>query len=275
MPALTRFVLRHKALVALFWLVVAVAGVMTIGGTTHRMTNNFAMPGQAFKVDNQIAREYGNGGSQAPYLPVLTVPAGQRVTDPAVAAETGRVFAALARAIPGRADRRLRDDAQRAFVTRDGRSTFALVFTAPATGFGGPDLGPAIAARHDRGRAGRLARRGHRLAAAGQREAVRVQGHRDHGRGDDRVAGRAGHPGAGVRQLPGAAAAAHRRHLGAGHVPARGRADRDHRGQPDRGVPDRADRARRGDRLLAARGQPLAGGAGGGPGQRRPPCPRR
>ena len=85
MPALTRFVLRHKALVALLWLAVAVAGVMTVGGTTHRMTNDFSMPGQAFTVDNQIVREYGNGGSQAPYVPVLTVAPGERVTDPAVA----------------------------------------------------------------------------------------------------------------------------------------------------------------------------------------------
>ena len=92
MTALTRFVLRHKALVALFWVVVAAVGVMTISGTTHRMTNNFAMPGQAFKVNNQIASQYGNGGSQAPYLPVITVPAGQKVTDPATAAATGRAF---------------------------------------------------------------------------------------------------------------------------------------------------------------------------------------
>ena len=48
MPALTRFVLRHKALVALLWLVVAAAGVMTVGGTTHRLTNKFSMPGQSF-----------------------------------------------------------------------------------------------------------------------------------------------------------------------------------------------------------------------------------
>jgi RND superfamily putative drug exporter len=74
MPALTRFVLRHKALVTLFWVVVAAVGVMTISGTTHRMTNNFSMPGQAFKVDNQIVGRYGNGGSQAPYVPVITVP---------------------------------------------------------------------------------------------------------------------------------------------------------------------------------------------------------
>ena len=144
MPALTRFVLRHKALVTLFWVVVAAAGVMTISGTTHRMTNDFAMPGQAFKVDNQIASQYGNGGSQAPYLPVITVPAGQKVTDPATAAATGRAFAALARAIPGV---RIADYATThnpAFVTRDGRSTFALVYTAPVAGFGGPNLGPVI-----------------------------------------------------------------------------------------------------------------------------------
>ena len=144
MPALTRFVLRHKALVALFWVVVAAVGVMTISGTTHRMTNNFAMPGQAFKVDNQIASQYGNGGSQAPYLPVITVPAGQKVTDPATASATGRAFAALARAIP---DVRIADYATThnpAFVTSDGRSTFALVYTATVSGFGGSNLGPAI-----------------------------------------------------------------------------------------------------------------------------------
>jgi putative drug exporter of the RND superfamily len=144
MTALTRFVLRHKALVALFWVAVTAAGVMTIGGTTHRMTNTFAMPGQAFRVDNQIVRQYGNGGSQTPYVPVITVPAGQRVTDPAVAAATGRAFAAAARAVPGA---RIADYAtthDRAFLTRDGRSTFALVYTAPVTGFGGPSLGPVI-----------------------------------------------------------------------------------------------------------------------------------
>ncbi|MGI9009205.1 MAG: MMPL family transporter [Streptosporangiaceae bacterium] len=144
MPSLTRFVLRHKALVALFWLVVAVAGVLTIGGTTHRMTNNFAMPGQAFKVDNQITRSYGDGGSQTPYVPVLTVPAGESVTGKAAAAQAGRAFAAAAAALP---HARLADYAttgDRAFVTRDGRTTFALIYTPAVAGFGGSDLGPAI-----------------------------------------------------------------------------------------------------------------------------------
>jgi putative drug exporter of the RND superfamily len=144
MTTLTRFVLRHKALVALFWVAVAAAGVLTISGTTHRMTNSFAMPGQAYRVDNQIARQYGNGGSQPPYVPVITAPAGEAITGPAAAAATGRAFGALERAIP---DVRIADYATTrspAFVTRDGRSTFALVYTTPVNGFGGANLVPVI-----------------------------------------------------------------------------------------------------------------------------------
>src|SRR5690242_2032558 len=138
MQVLTRFVLRHKALVALTWLLIAVAGVMTVSGTTHRMVNDFSMPGQAFKVDNQIVKQYGNGGSQAPYLPVLTVPAGERVTDPAVAAQTGRVFSAIAAAVPNVRVADYSSTGNRQFVTSDGRTTFALVFTPPSTSFGAP-----------------------------------------------------------------------------------------------------------------------------------------
>jgi RND superfamily putative drug exporter len=144
MQALTRFVLRHKALVALTWLLITVAGVMTVAGTTHRMTNDFSMPGQAFKTDNQIVAAYGNGGSQAPYVPVLTVPAGQRVTDPAVAAQTGRVFGAIAASVPGLRVADYSSTGDRAFLTSDKRTTFALVFTPPSTSFGGPTPAAAI-----------------------------------------------------------------------------------------------------------------------------------
>ncbi|MGH9103344.1 MAG: MMPL family transporter [Acidimicrobiales bacterium] len=144
MPALTRLVLRHKALVILLWVAVVVAGIMTIGATTKRMTNSFAMPGKAFRVDSQIVATYGNGGSQTPYVPVLTAPAGQAVTQPAAVAATGSAFASADHAVRGA---RIVDYATThdpAFVTRDGRSTFALVFTPPAPDSGGTDLGPSI-----------------------------------------------------------------------------------------------------------------------------------
>ncbi len=141
---MTNFILRHKALVALFWLILTVAGIATVGGTTHRMTNNFSMPGQSFQIDSKIVAEYGTGGAQAPYVAVLTVAPAQRVTDPAVAAQTGRVFGMIPRAAGNvrLADYHATHDP--AFVTKDGRSTFALVYTPPVTGFGGPDVAPAI-----------------------------------------------------------------------------------------------------------------------------------
>ncbi len=145
MQALTRFVLRHKALVALAWLLVALAGAMTANGTTHRMVNDFSMPGQAAQVDNQIVAQYGNGGAQAPYVPVLTVPAGQRVTDLAVAAQAGRVFGAIAASVPRVRVADYGSTGNARFVTRDGRTTFALVFTAPSTTLmGGPTPTAAI-----------------------------------------------------------------------------------------------------------------------------------
>ena len=148
MHAITTFVLRHKALVALAWLLITVAGIATVGGTTHRMTNNFSMPGQAFKVDNEIAAKYGVGGSQTPYVAVLTVAPGEHVTDPAVAAQAGRAFAALHQpTMVLHEPIRITDYAvthDPAFVTRDGRTTFALVDVPAVTGFGGPDVAPAL-----------------------------------------------------------------------------------------------------------------------------------
>jgi RND superfamily putative drug exporter len=107
------------------------------------------MPGQAFKVDNQIVKQYGNGGSQAPYVPVLTVPAGERVTDPAVAAQTGRVFSAIAAAVPNVRVADYSATGNRQFVTSDGRTTFALVFTRTSTSFGGPTPTGAITSAAD------------------------------------------------------------------------------------------------------------------------------
>ncbi|HEV8221256.1 MAG TPA: MMPL family transporter [Streptosporangiaceae bacterium] len=144
MTALTRFVLRHKALVVLFWLAVTAAGIMTVSATTHRMTNSFAMPGPAFRTDSQIVGLYGNGGSQAPYVPVLTAPAGQHADSPTATAAAGRAFAAAAKAVPGARVADYASTGDRTFLTRDGRSTYALVFTPPADPMTGGNAGQAL-----------------------------------------------------------------------------------------------------------------------------------
>jgi putative drug exporter of the RND superfamily len=144
MTNLTRFILRHKAIIAVGWLTVVIAGVLTVSGTLHRMTNDFSMPGQAYQVDSQIAAQYGNGGSQAPYVAVLTAPQGERVSQPATAAQAGRAFDAIYRTVPGARIADYASTGNPAFITKDDRTTFALVYTAEVTGFGGPDVTPAL-----------------------------------------------------------------------------------------------------------------------------------
>jgi hypothetical protein len=123
---------------------VTAAGIMTVSATTHRMTNSFAMPGPAFRTDSQIVRLYGNGGSQAPYVPVLTAPAGQRADGAAAAQAANRAFAAAARAVPGARVADYASTGNRVFLTRDGRTTYALVFTPPANPMAGSAQGQAL-----------------------------------------------------------------------------------------------------------------------------------
>ncbi len=143
MSRIPRFALRHRRLVVLFWIAAAVAGAMTAGLTTSRMSNSFSMPGQAAVVDSRIVAEYGSGGGQTPLVPVLTAPAGQRISDATVAATTAQVFNA-ARAVPSVRVVDYANTHDAAFITRDGRSTFALAFLPPANYDGSGGVEPSV-----------------------------------------------------------------------------------------------------------------------------------
>ena len=94
MDAVTSVVLRHRRLVALLWLVVAVAGAVNAGRTVDRLSYDFDLPGQpAFEANTAIAGRFGSGGADDPLLLV-----GEGAT-------AGRDVTALARraeaAVPG------------------------------------------------------------------------------------------------------------------------------------------------------------------------------
>ena len=72
MKRLTDVVLRHRLLVALGWLVVAVAGGVTAPTTADRLSLEFALPGQAaYEANQQIVEQYGGGGLNDPLLLVV------------------------------------------------------------------------------------------------------------------------------------------------------------------------------------------------------------
>ena len=60
MPRLTAFVLRHRLLVVVFWLVLAAAGGLTVGTTTGRLSQSFAAPGSP--AQNAADRIVARGG---------------------------------------------------------------------------------------------------------------------------------------------------------------------------------------------------------------------
>jgi RND superfamily putative drug exporter len=145
--SLTRLVLAHKALVVLTWLLLAVAGVATISTTTGRLTADFALPGQPGYVANaRIQALYHSGGAQQPTVVMATVPAGVAPRSPQAVAAAARIFAAAGAVVPGArvADQANTGDAK--LATADGRTQFALVFTAPVAQFGGADPTAAIPA---------------------------------------------------------------------------------------------------------------------------------
>jgi RND superfamily putative drug exporter len=133
MAPLTRWVLAHKRIVVLFWVVLTLIGMASAGSATKALKQKFSVPGKEGWVTNQqIARDFhGTGGNSAPLLPVVTLPAGQSLTSPAVQADLRAVEARLQRALPGSRTAGYLTTANPAFVSKDGRTTFMVVYPPP------------------------------------------------------------------------------------------------------------------------------------------------
>ncbi len=142
MATVTRWVLGHKKLVVGIWVVLALAGIAAMGPADKSFEQQFSVPGEASTANSEIVATYGNGGDTAPLVPVVSLPAGKTVDSPGVRSELEGALEKIEAALP---DSRLASYAStrdRAFVSEDGRTTFALVYI-PAKG--GVDPGQAEA----------------------------------------------------------------------------------------------------------------------------------
>ena len=143
LSTLTRWVLRHKKLVVGLWLVLTVAGVMAMKPAGEALSEEFSIPGSEASVANQrITELYGTGGDVAPIVPVVTLPKGTTVDSPGVTAELDAALAKVQAALPAARAVSYASTQDRAFVSDDGRTTFALI-SIPAVG--GIDPGQAEA----------------------------------------------------------------------------------------------------------------------------------
>jgi putative drug exporter of the RND superfamily len=129
MNALTRFVLDHKRLVLGFWLAVTIAAFAAIGPAGSSLSQQFDIPGrEGFETNSELAAIYGAGGDVAPIVPVVTLPQGKTVESPGVRAELGAAMEKVQAALPKSISASFASTGDRAFVSDDGRTTFALVY---------------------------------------------------------------------------------------------------------------------------------------------------
>ena len=127
MTTLTRWVLRHKKLVVGLWLVLAIGGFAAIKPAGDALSTSFNIPGsEAFIANSRIAEVYGNGGDVAPLVAVVTLPKGSSVDSPGVGRELTAALAKVQTALPHARLASYASTHDRAFVSKDGRTTFAL-----------------------------------------------------------------------------------------------------------------------------------------------------
>ena len=121
------FVLHHRRWVMVFWLVIMVAGGVSAGKTSDRLTIDFSLPGQpGTEAADLIVKAVHNGGNTVPMLATVTMPAGQTITgnEDAVA----KAFEAVDGGVP---NVRVIDEANtgdKAFRTKDDRTSYAMIF---------------------------------------------------------------------------------------------------------------------------------------------------
>jgi putative drug exporter of the RND superfamily len=133
MSSLTRWVLRHKRTVVITWIALTIAGIAAAGPASNALENDFSIPDkESWKTNVQIAERYSgdrNGGT--PLLPVVTLPKGESVRTPGVRADLERLDARLERALPDARIASYTSTGDSTFVSKDGRTTFVLVYPRP------------------------------------------------------------------------------------------------------------------------------------------------
>jgi RND superfamily putative drug exporter len=147
MGALTGWVLRHRRLVVGLWALVTLAAFAAVGPAGGALSDEFSIPGrEGFETNKELAATYGTGGDAAPIVPVVTLPAGTTVDSPGVRRELDAALARIEAALPEAITASYGSTGDRAFVSDDGRTTFALVYI-PAKGGVDPGQEEARAAQ--------------------------------------------------------------------------------------------------------------------------------
>ncbi|MGE4030568.1 MAG: MMPL family transporter [Thermoleophilia bacterium] len=159
LAGLTRWVLAHKRLVAFGWVALTLAGFYGATQVTDALTEDFTMPESASTLTNErIVSLFDSGGATPPLVAVVALPPGTTASAPAVRADLRALEQDLARAVPGARIASFGSTPEPAYVSDDGRTTFAVVHPpSAAVDDGGPSgnsISDATLARAEHATAG-------------------------------------------------------------------------------------------------------------------------
>jgi len=115
------------------WIVLTIAGIAAAGPASKALNQKFSVPNkEGWETNETIAAKYsGTGGDTSPLLPVVTLPAGQSVDSPQVRSDLNKLDQTLAKTLPGSRVASYASTGDRAFVSDDGHTTFAIVYPRP------------------------------------------------------------------------------------------------------------------------------------------------
>jgi putative drug exporter of the RND superfamily len=131
--SLTRWVLAHKLAVVLAWVVLTIAGIAAAGPATDALDPEFSVPNkEGWETNVDIAKHYrGTGGDTAPLVPVVTLPKATSADSPGVKADLAKVDRALEKALPNSRLASYASTGDKTFLSKDGRTTFAIIYPQP------------------------------------------------------------------------------------------------------------------------------------------------
>ena len=125
---LTRRVLRHKRLVAVSWIVLTIIGMAAAGPASEALDQRFSVPGrEGWDTSQEILAKYGNGGESVPLVAVVKLPDGTSADS--VKAELQKVEDTSKQTIEGSRVAGFGSTGDRTFVSEDGGTAYAYVFT--------------------------------------------------------------------------------------------------------------------------------------------------
>ncbi|WBO68860.1 MMPL family transporter [Streptomyces camelliae] len=127
MEKLSGWVIRHRLVVGLSWLVITVVGMLVAPSLSGRLQPGTHVTGPGYTANVQIARSYG-GATQDPAVVVLDLPTGQTVNSPQAQAKLRAVDRGIATAAPSLRLVSYASTGSRTLVGNGGTSTIVLAY---------------------------------------------------------------------------------------------------------------------------------------------------